>query len=108
MEDTIDSLGYAKILSAFDALWGYCKVPLNQRIAKAFTTLLGTNGYTRISFGLWNAPDTFQRDFDFIFSGVHCRMSLLYLDDVIIFCKDNALHLEHLEHVRSWRKAPLN
>lgn len=73
----------------------------NRRICKksTFTTHLGTYCYTRMCFGLLNAPDTFQRVLDIILSGGRCIMSLVYLNNVIIISKYNESHLEHLYYV---------
>ena len=101
MEDCIDSLGEARVFSTLDALWGYWQVPIAEedRDKTTFTTHLGTYRYIRMPFGLRNAPATFQRALDIILSGVRWRTCLVYLDDVVVFSKDQESHLEHLDDV---------
>ena len=50
-------------------------------------------------FGLRNAPSTFQRALDVILSGVRWNICLVYLEDVIIFSRNVADHLEYLDTV---------
>ena len=50
-------------------------------------------------FGLRNAPATFQRAMDIILSRVRWKYVLVYLDDIIIFSRDEETHLRHLESV---------
>ena len=54
-----------------------------------------------MSFGLMNAPATFQRALDIVLSPFKWRTCLIYLDDVIIFSKNYDDHLEHVEQVLS-------
>ena len=50
-------------------------------------------------FGLRNAPSTFQRALDVILSGVRWKMCQAYLEDVILFSRNQDEHLEHLDTV---------
>ena len=52
-----------------------------------------------MSFGLCNAPSTFQRLMEKIFWAQHCQSMFLYLDDVIIFSSSVAEHMECLDAV---------
>lgn len=85
MEDCIDRVGSAKFVSKFDLLKGYWQVPLSARAREisAFVTPFGLFEYTVMSFGLRNAPATFQRLMNEVISGLEgCAV---YLDDVVIF-----------------------
>lgn len=85
MEDCIDRVGSAKFVSKFDLLKGYWQVPLSARAREisAFVTPFGLFEYTVMSFGLRNAPATFQRLMNKVISGLEgCAV---YLDDVVIF-----------------------
>ena len=101
MDDCIDSLSHAKVFSMLDALWGYWQIPIAEkdRDKTTFTSHVGTYRYTRMPFGLRNAPSTFQRALDVILSGVRWKICLVYLDDVIIFSRDEKEHLDHLDTV---------
>ncbi|KAI3372618.1 hypothetical protein L3Q82_023087, partial [Scortum barcoo] len=94
MQDCIDLVGSAKFVSKFDLLKGYWQVPLTARAREisAFTTPFGLFEYTVMSFGLCNAPATFQRLMNLVVSGLDgCAV---YLDDVVVFSDswDDHLH----------------
>lgn len=85
MEDCIDLVGSAKFVSKFDLLKGYWQVPLTARAQKisAFVTPFGLYEYTVMSFGLCNAPATFQRLMNMVVAGL--EGVAVYLDDVVVF-----------------------
>ena len=49
-------------------------------------------------FGLTNATATFQRDVDTVLAGLKWTSLLVYLDDVCIFSKTLADHLQRLDY----------
>ena len=89
IEDCLDSLGAAEIFMTIDCNAGYWQVPVapEDRNETTFTSYLGTFRYTRMPFGLRNAPTTFQCALDIILSGVRWQSCLIYLDDVILFSR---------------------
>eukprot|EP00171_Calliarthron_tuberculosum_P022608 IDg22608t1 len=101
MDECIDSLGNAKIFSALDANWGYWQTPIAKEDIPltAFTCHKGLYEYTRMPFGLMNAPATFQRALDIILAGYKWQTCLVYLDDIIVFSKNGEEHLKHLADV---------
>ena len=68
-------------------LWVYWKIPIADEDCDKtkFTSHVGTYCYNRMPFGLSNAPLTFQRALDKIFTDVSWKMSLVYLDDVRVY-----------------------
>jgi len=64
-----------------------------------FTTKLGTFAFQRMSFGISNARDTFQRSMDHAFGELINKIILVYLDDIIVFSKSRKDQLEHLRQV---------
>jgi hypothetical protein len=60
----------------------------------------GTFMYDKMSFGLMNAGETFQRAMDLAFVGERDKFFVIYLDDLIVFSNSDAEHLntsdEHL------------
>ena len=103
MDDSIDSLGDARVFTTMDALWGYWQVPVakKDRDKTTFVSRMGIFRYKRMPFGLRNAPATFQRTLDVILSGVKWKTCLVYIDDVIIFSKNEEELVDHLEQVLS-------
>jgi hypothetical protein len=55
--------------------------------------------FARMSFGLVNAPDTFQRSMDNILSEARWESVIVYLDDGILFSRTFEDHVRHLEVV---------
>lgn len=51
----------------------------------AFATNAGLFCYTNMSFGLKNAPATFQRATGVILASVKWQFAILYIDDIITF-----------------------
>ena len=101
IDDCLDSLGDAEIFTTLDCNAGYWQVPVapEDRDKTTFASYLGTFRYTRMPFGLRNAPATFQRALDIILSGVRCQSCLIYLDDVIVFSRSSDEHLRHVDEI---------
>jgi len=99
MEDFLDTIGDAKVFTSFDCTTGYWQVPLRpaDREKTAFTTHAGIYHWLSIPFGLTNAPATFQRALDIIFSGLRLQLCLVYLDDVIIFSASAEQHVKEVD-----------
>ena len=87
IDDCIDSLGNAKVFTILDCNSGYWQIPVavDDQDKTTFATHVGTWRFIRMTFGLTNAPTTFQRALDIILSGAKWQYCLIYLDDVIIF-----------------------
>ena len=103
IEETLDSLGGAKLFSTLDLASGYNQVSMapKDRHKTAFCTPFGLFEFNRMPFGLCNAPSTFQRLMERIFGDQSLHTLLLYLDDIVIFSNTFQQHLERLEMVLS-------
>jgi hypothetical protein len=55
--------------------------------------------WKRLSFGLTNAPGTFQRLMNYVLRSVIGKMCLVYLDDIIVFSKSKEEHLANLGRI---------
>ena len=97
--DIFDLLQGSKYFSSLDALWGYWQVRMHEdSIEKtAVRTPLGSYEFLVMPFGLVNAPSTFQRFMETALKPYLLKFCMVYIDDIIIFSKTAA---EHLEHVR--------
>lgn len=98
IEDCVDQVGNARFVSKFDLLKGYWQVPLTARAQEisAFITPSGLFSYKVMSFGLRNAPATFQRLMNRVISGL--KGCTVYLDDVVVFSETWE---EHLGQIRA-------
>ena len=61
----------------------------------AFVTPFGKYEFNMVPFGLAQAPVYFQALINKVLKGLH-KFAVAYLDDIIIFSKDEEEHLEHL------------
>lgn len=99
VEDCVDQVGSAKFVSKFDLLKGYWQVPLTKRAQEisSFVTPSGLHSYQVMSFGLRNAPATFQRLMNRVICGLEgCAV---YLDDLVVFSDSWESHLKRLRSV---------
>ncbi len=98
IEDCIDQVGSATYVSKFNLLKGYWQVPLTSRAQEisAFVIPSGLFSYKVMSFGLRNAPATFQRLMNRVIAGLEgCAV---YLDDVVVY---SDTWLEHKCRIRA-------
>ena len=65
----------------------------------AFTTPFGHYEFKVLSFGLTNAPATFQAVMNDIFRPYIGNFVLVYLDDILVVSKSAVEHAEHLRLV---------
>lgn len=86
MEDWMDSLCSAEVLSILDCNWGYWQIQLKKsdRNETTFVRHSGTYRYHTMSFGLTKAPATFQRPLYIVLASCKCQTSLVYIDNIII------------------------
>ena len=103
IDESLDALQGSKWFSTLDLQSGYFQVEMDPTDAEktAFTTICGLYQFKVMSFGLCNAPATFERMMEIILSGLHWETCLLYIDDVIIFADSFEQHLERLSEVLS-------
>ena len=103
IDESLDTLRGAKWFSTLDLQSGYFQVEMDPKDAEktAFTTICGLYQFKVMSFGLCNAPATFERMMEVILSGLQWETCLLYIDDVIIFSNNFEQHLERLSDVLS-------
>ena len=55
------------------------------------------SAFNRVPFGLARAPAYFQKLINDVLKG--CNFAMGYLDDIIIYSRNNKEHLEHLEEI---------
>ena len=89
----------AKVFSTIDLRSGYHHIALGKdsRAKTAFVTPFGKYKFIMVPFGLAQAPAYFQLLINKILEGLSYAMT--YLDDIIIFSKNEEDHLRQLEEV---------
>ena len=65
----------------------------------AFITPLGLYNWKRLAMGLASAPGAFENLMKLFFAGLTYEMTLVYLDDVIVFGRNFDEHLKQLKLV---------
>ncbi len=79
-----------KFFATLDLKSGYHQVPMTEkdRHLTAFITHRGLFEFTRVPFGLTNAPAHFQTAMMGVLEGLIGSACLLYVDDILVFGKD--------------------
>lgn len=97
----LDCLANASVFSVCDLQSGYWQLQVDEsdRHKTAFITKYGLYEYTKMPFGLCNAPSTFQRCMELIFRGLQWKTLLIYLDDIILFSSNLDDHFVQLSEV---------
>ena len=100
IDETLDSLQGMQWFSSLNQKLEYWQLEMDEesKPLTAFTVgLLGFYECERMPFGLTNAPTTFQRLMETCLGDLNLHWHIIYLDDIVIFSKDLASHLERLE-----------
>ena len=96
-----DQLAGSSVFSKMDLRLGYHQIKIkNGDIPKtAFVTHYGQYEYTVMSFDLTNALATFSRLMNSVFMEYLDKFIIVYLDDILIYSKNEEEHAEHLRLV---------
>ena len=103
LECVFDTIGQARatIFSTLDLASGFWQIPMDPdtRHKAAFITHDGVYEWTRMPFGLKNAPMTFQMVMGSVLQQLNWKHVLCYIDDILVFSNSFQEHLQHLELV---------
>ena len=85
IDESLDLVSGSSWFSSVDLQSGYWQVPLSPeaRPKTAFCTDRGLWQLRVLSFGLCNAPATFERLMDRVLAGIPHQRCLMYLDDIL-------------------------
>ena len=102
VEEVIEGIGKAKYISKLDLAKGFYQVPLTDEAQPktAFTCHRGAFQFTRMPFGVKNAPACFQNLMQKVLAGVEA-FATAYMDDVVIFSSSWEDHVIHINSVLS-------
>jgi Reverse transcriptase (RNA-dependent DNA polymerase)/RNase H-like domain found in reverse transcriptase/Integrase zinc binding domain/Chromo (CHRromatin Organisation MOdifier) domain/Retroviral aspartyl protease len=101
VEDLFDSLQGARVFSTLDLQSGYHQIRIaDEDVEKtAFVTPIGSFQFRVLAFGLSNSPAIFSKVMADIFKDCIGKFACIYMDDVLLYSKNEKEHLEHLEIV---------
>jgi hypothetical protein len=99
IDDVLDLLHGQKFFTTLDLASGYWQIEMDESSKEKTAFIVDSNLYewNRLSFGLTNAPGTFQRLMNYVLRSVIGKKCLVYLDDIIVFAKTREGHLANLE-----------
>ena len=99
--DAVNHFRGSCFFSSLDLLAGYHQIPLStaSKEITAFSTGEELYQYTRLPFGLTNAPAAFSRLINIVMAGFSLDKAQTYLDDILIAGYDFEDHLRNLQDV---------
>ena len=88
----------AKVFSNIDLRFGYHKARMKEEYIhrKTFRTRYGLYEFVMVPFGLTNAPATFMCPMNSVFNRYLDKFVLVFLDDILIYSKNEEENEEHL------------
>ena len=98
----LDILQGSQWSSSLNLKFGYWQVEMDEESKPLTAFTVGPLGFyecERMPFGLANTPATFQRLMETWLGDLNLHWCIIYLDDIVIFSKDPASHLERLKAV---------
>jgi hypothetical protein len=101
IDDLFDQLKGACVFSKIDLRSGYrqLKIRASDIPKTAFITRYGLYEYMFMSFGLTNAPAYFMYLMNKVFMEYLDKLVVVFIDDILIFSKNEEEHDEHLRSV---------
>lgn len=101
IDDQLDRLAGNNLFISLDLASGYYQIPIepSSQDKTAFITPDGQFQFTRMPFGLVNAPSVFQRTINKILAEAKIKYALVYMDDILIPAHSFTEGLERLKEV---------
>ena len=98
IDDLFDQMRGEKVFSKIELSFGYHQVIIkDEDIHKTtFRTRCGHYAFVVVPIGLTNAPATFMCLMNSVFSRYLDKFVLVFLDDILIYSKNEEEHEEHL------------
>lgn len=101
ISELLDRVSGAKRFTKLDlrAAYNHIRIRAGDEWKTAFRTRYGHYEYLVMPFGLANAPATFQSYINRALGSLIDTICVVYLDDILIFSKDDASHQHHVRMV---------
>ena len=102
IQETLNSLVGARVFLMLNLKSGFWQIMMDEDSKQYTAFTVGNLGFfkcERMPFGLCNAPATFQRLMQNCLGELNLTYCLIYLDDVIVYAKDEGEHLDRLRTV---------
>jgi hypothetical protein len=101
IEDLFDEMRGARVFSKIDLRLGYhqMKIRPSDILKTSFSTRYGLYEFTVMSFGLTNALAYFMNLMNKVFMEYLDRFVMVFIDDILIYSKNDSYHEEHLRMV---------
>ena len=98
IDSLLERLGQAKVFTKLDLASGYHHIAMEETSIQkiAFRANRGHFEFLVMPFGLCNAPATFQRLMNKVFTDNIGKFIAVYLDDILIFSRNLDEHWQHL------------
>ncbi|KAF8749329.1 hypothetical protein RHS01_10135 [Rhizoctonia solani] len=91
----------AKVFTRLDLQWGYNNIQIKEgnKWKTMFQTKYGLYESLVMTFGLTNTPAAFQHFMNKLFKDLLNVCIIIYLDDILIYSKDDVTHTQHVHEV---------
>ena len=101
VDDSLAALNGSRFFTSLDLTAAFNQIPMGEssKDLTSFSTPDGTFRYNRMPFGLVNGPAVFHRFIDNVMAGLKWSVCMVYMDDVLIYSRTFAEHLEAMEAV---------
>ena len=102
IQETLDSLVGIRVFSTLDLKSGFWQIMMDEDSKQYTAFTVGNFGFfecEKMPFGLCNVPATFQRLMQSCLGELNLTYCLIYLDDVIVYAKNEEEHFNRLRTV---------